>query len=446
MAVDTTLLMEAVDDVTRRHPSNTHFRFELTIYAGEELITPIRIDAITCSRDYESKFSDVMTIDALIGAGDLAYGLQPHRDTLMVDLFTVPVGDLGGGDSDRTIEYRRYRAVLLEKDAPSFTDPRPHSDNRSDLNQSMAKLQLQLIEETVYQLLMITIGRLYRKLSPMDALRAVLTEVKDWPTVGQNDRVRGVDVVPGYQTKVRETINIPPTRVSKVVDVLQYEEGGLYATGVGNYLQNRMWYVYPLFDITRASKESGVLTIYRIPPNRALGSEKTFAVDEDGGVDIIAAGTVEIIDAGRDKQLTMGNAVRMGNAHQLLSSGKAEDNRFTAERKENMYEVRGTPVDEEGLVNAQWSSTRSTSNPFPEYSRLAERNGQYMVVEWNHSVPDVLRPGMPVIFYSAVDGRLKRLQGTLCGVNHQYVPGREGVNVDFYVGRAYLKVFIERSQ
>lgn len=446
MAVDTTLLMEAVDDIASRHPRNTHYRFELTIYAGEELISPIRIDAITCNRDYENKFSDVLTIDALIGAGDLAYGLQPHRDTLMVDLFTVPVSDLGGGDSNKTIEYRRYRCVLLEKDAPSYTDSRPHASSRADLNQSMAKLQLQLIDETTYQMKMITIGRLYRKMAPMDALKAILTEVKDWPTVGQNDRIKGVDIVPGYQTQLRETINIPPTRVSKVVDVLQHEEGGLYAAGVGNYLQNRMWYVYPLFDITRASKEDGALTIYRIPPNRALGSEKTFALDEGGGVSIIAAGTVEVIDAGRDKQLNQGNAVRMGNANQLLSSGTTEDNRIIVERRENMYEVKGASVQEGELVNAQWSTKRTTSNPFPEYSRLAERQGQYMIVEWSHSNLDVLRPGMPVIFYAAVDNRLKRLQGTLCGINHQYVPGREGVNVDFYVGRAQLKLFIERSQ
>lgn len=437
--------MNALDDITDRHPGNTHYRFELTLHAGEEQVEPLRIETITNIRDYESKFSDVLTVDCLMGAGDLAYALQPHRDTLIADLFQIPVKDLGGGDANVPINYRRYRAVLLDKDSPAYTDSRPHASDRNDLNQHVAEVHLQLIEEAVYQLRMMTIGRIYRQMSPMDVLQTVLTEVKDWPKVNEEDRIQGVDIIPGFQTKKRETTIIPPTRVSKVVDVLQHDEGGLYATGVGNYLQDRLWYVYPLFDTTRADKEEGLLTIYRLPPNRAMGIERTFAIETNGAVDIIAGGSVEVIDAGRDQQLNHGNAMRLTNADQMLTAGEVKDNKFTANRRQNVFEVK-TPVGEDPLTNAQWSPRGASSNPFPEYSRLAERNGQYLVVEWNHSIPDVLRPGMPVVFYAPVDNVLKRIRGTLAGINHQYVPGKEGAAINYYAGRALLKIFVERTQ
>lgn len=445
MAVESTNILLEVAEVVESAPQGTHKRFEVMIKAGDAWVTPIIIHAITRHRDYVKGYSDSMFIDMLVPRGDFAYILEPNKDDLLVDIITYPTGDIAGGDIEDDIFANRYRGIILTKEDPNLDDARPHASNHSDLNQETIELQLQLMKENIHQLRMVTVGRTYRKVVPMDVLRALLTEASQAINVRDEERILGVDVADGYNTTVRESISIPHGKpLTHVVDVLQNEEGGLYGTGVGCYLQGNEWYVYPLFDLTRYEREDKTLTIVRVPPNKFAASERTWRVTDDQII-VIANSGIRVKDDGYSEQLSSGNGVRVTNANNLLSFGDVEDNKVVFKRKDNIYEFQGQELKHEGLTNTRWGEESATSNPFVHYTRMAFQRGQIVEVEWMHAETDYLYPGMPVRFYVAADDDLTEYQGILIGANNRYSAGRPGPIQDTFVNEATLLIFINRD-
>lgn len=444
MAVDSTNILLEVAKIIESAPQGTHKRFEIMIKAGDVWLTPIKIDAITRHRDYVKGYSDSLFLDIIMPCGDMAYLLEPHKENLIVDVFTYPVGDIAGGDVEDDVIVNRYRGILLTKKDPGLDDPRPHASSREDLNQEIMDVQLQLIKENAHQLRMVTVSRIYRKVTTMDVLTALLTEASQLIDVRDEERIQGVDVAPGYNQRQREVIVVKPTKLTRLVDLLQLEEGGLYGTGVGCYLQGTKWYVYPLFDLTRYINEDKTLSIVRVPPNRLAASERTWRVTDDQVIVIANAG-VRVKDDGFGNQLMDGNAVRVTNADQLLTFGNVEQNKVRMTRSDNLFEFQGQPLKHEGLTNTQWAEEGATTNPFTHYSRMAFQKGQVVEVDWLHAETDLLYPGMPLRFYVASNDELDEYQGILLGANNRYTSGRSGAIQDYFVNEAKLLIFITRE-
>mgnify|MGYP001368206312 CR=1 FL=1 len=446
MAVDITNIMLEVQQVATQGPIRNSFRFDVFIKVEDRWIKPLRTDVITHQRDYVKGYSPLIYLDVFLGRGDYAYLIEPNKDKLIVDVIRHPVADIGGGDVDEVVTVKRYRALLLTKDDPGLGDARPHASNIDDLNQEIMDVQFQLIEENIYQLMMVTVGRTYRKNIPMDVLRALLTDASTNIDVTDEEAITGVDVVDGYNPKVRDAIIVPHgTPLVDVVTHLQENEGGLYSTGVGCFLQHNKWYVYPLFDLNRIERETRTLTVIRVPPNRFAASERTWRISANQIV-VIANNEVKTRDLGIIDQMSSGNAVRVTNADNLLSFTETQNNRSSFNRRENMLEFQTHELQGDGLTNARWGSERATGNPFKVFSRLASQGGQFVEVTWLHANTDYLYPGMPVRFYVASNDQLQEYHGTLLGANDRYVPGKPGPIQDYYVNEARLLLFVNRIQ
>lgn len=428
-----------------RSPRRTSFRFDVHIRVGDEWIKPIRTDVISKQRDYLSGYADAIFLDVFMGCGDYAYVLEPNRDNFFVDVIRYPVADMGKGDVDEEIDVKRYRGMLLTKDDPGLSDARPHASNRDDLNQEVMDVQIQLIEENVHQLRMVTVGRTYRKTVPMDAIRSLMTDASQLIDVSDEEAVTGVDIVDGYNETVREALIVPPMKLINLVSHIQNKEGGLYSTGAGCYLQRNKWYIFPLFDLNRIEREERTLTVLRVPPNRYTGSEKTWRLTEKQII-VIANNEIKVRDLGFNEQMSSGNAVRSTNAHNLLSFGDTADNRININRKQNLHEFKSHDLQGDGLTNTQWSNEGATGNPFKLYSKLASQGGQFVEVSWMHANTEYLYPGMPVRLYVASNDQLEEYHGTLLGANDRYVPGRPGPVPDYYVNEARLLLFVNRRR
>lgn len=446
MAVDSTLLLREVDAIVNTGQGVSHYRLTTVIKAGTEWVVPTRLDLYSLERDYEGSYGDTLVLEMLLGLGTYAYRIYPNRDSLFVDITATPLYENTATQrSDIPTRVRRYRAILMDQDNPGLVGRSPQASSEQDLNMTgPKKLTLQLVDEGLYQSRMITVGRLYRKSTPMNALRSLLTETTQLVDGKDQQQILGVNAVEGHNTVVRDHVIIPHgTPLFRVPSLLQEQEGGLYATGIGCYLQNRYWHLFPLYNTKRFDQSSYTLTILNVPPNRYYGAERTYR-RTDRQVVIVTAGNMSAQDDGRYQQLNEGNAVRFTDARRLLTFGESQNNKTQLHRRENVFEFEGPTMDG-GLSNARWGEQRATANPFPHYTQMAQRSGRYMMVEWLHGDSSLLVPGMPVKFMTAADDKLKVFYGVLLGIHEQRVPSEPGVDSKQYPASLRLKVFLTRA-
>lgn len=447
MAVDSTLLMREVSSILESGQGVSHYHVECVIKAGDEWITPTRLDLYSLERDYEHGYGDVLVLEMIMGLGTYAYKLFPKRDQLWVDITSTPLYENSDAQrSDIPRRQRRYRAILMDQENPGLVGRMPQASSEDDLNLTAPKkVEMQLVDEGLYQSRMITVGRLYRKATPMHALKSLFTETTALVDGRNQQQIKGVEIVDGFNQTQRDHVIIPHgTPLFHVPDLLQTDQGGLYAAGIGCYLQNQQWWVFPPYNTQRFTKARRTLTVLNIPPNRYYGAERTYRAT-DRQVIIVAAGDMSTNDDGRYQQLNDGNAVRFTDARRLLVYGDTDNNKTQLRRQDNVFEFEGPQMDG-GLSNARWSKERASANPFPHYTRMAKRNGRYMTVEWLHGDASLLEPGMPVKFLTAAENALQTFYGVLLGVHEQRIPSEQGVNTRRYPASVRLKVFITREE
>ncbi len=447
MGVDATLLMREVQAIADKGDGLQHYRLTCRIRAGNHWMSPMRLTHFSLERDYESANGDGVSLELQMGRGEYTYRIVPNRDELWVDLTATPLyenSDIQRGDKGSNT--RRYRAILVDQEDDAVTGRSPQAGSEEDLNRSSPKVvHLQLMDEGFYQSRMVSVGRNYRKIPPAQALRSLLTETRSLVTGKDQQKIRGADLVEGFNTKPREQIVIPHgTPLLKVPKLLQEEEGGIYPTGLGCYLQDGLWYIYPLYNLERHKKDPRVLTVLNVPPNRYHGAERTFRKTKNQVV-VVATGNMAGYDTGLYGQLNEGNAMRFMDADQLLNPVEHGDNKAIARRQDNMFEFEGAKL-KSGFSNARWAPERATSNPFKYYSKLAHRKGRYVLVQWQHGDSSLLYPGMPVKFLTNANNELKTLHGVLVGVHEQRMAQEPGPVNSRYPAIITLKLFLEREE
>lgn len=444
MAVDNTLLLREVDSIIENGDGIRHSKIECTLRVGSEWITPTRTTIYTIERDYEDSYGDISILEVLIGLGDYAYKIVPKQDNILVDLTITPY--YRGTDKVQDTKRRtvRYRGIMMEQENPGLVGKLPYSGSRENMNiAGHRNVQFQLINEALFQVRMNTIGGLYRNVIPATLLKSVLTDTNRFIDSNKQQQIFGVDMVGGFNNTPRQHIIIPHgTPLIKLSRLLQFDQGGIYGAGIGCYLQDGYWYVFPTHDTTRWNKNPYALTVLNVPSNRYFAAERTYRYTQHQ-VSIVVAGDSDSQDNGLYKQLNEGNGYRFTNTNNLLTMGTTEQNKTTLSRKDNLYEFEGYSM-EMGKKNIQWGKEGATSNPFKYYSELAKRNGRYISVQWLHGDASLLYPGMPVKYMSTVNGALATFYGVLLGVQEQRIPKEGGVVSEHFASAVQLKLFLAR--
>lgn len=451
MSVDSTLLMREVDRVTQEGNSYSNYRNEIKILANKKWITPVRLDYLSLDRDFSSgQLGDIRRVEFLMNYGDFAIDILPFRDNLQVDLSYIPlIENTSSREVDNRTDVKRYRAILdlSGNENPELSNKNSQVKSREAMNQiGMIKVQLQLVDELVYKLMMVTCGTTYRKSTTINALLAIYTQYATLIGGTDQERLTAINVVDGASTDVRQQITIPDGMLLKdVPDFLQNKEGGVYATGLGRYVMNQTLYVYPLFDTTRYGKNAKVLNLINVPNDRYQGAEKTFK-DTSRHITVLATGNATSLDQGLSDRIQNGNGLRFADARKMFTDFTIEkDNKVLVDRATNLFEVTMEAL-ETGVNNIRWAKDRLTSNPFKQYTELARKQGLPITVEWTHGDPDLLYPGMPVKFQTISDNRVKTYHGVLLGVSDRRTATDAGSVVNRHASKVTLGVFVNRFE
>lgn len=446
MSTDNTLINREMEAV-RASGTGAHYLIKAQLLVNKKWVAPLKLDLYNVERDYERGYADIRTLSFMMLLGTYTFDVIPYRNDVQVDVTYVPVGENGGGQrSNARAITRRFKALVMDpSDAAMSTNVSTQATRDQLDNQPPKQVELQLVEECVYDLAMRSIGATYRDMTAHEVLMRVLNDTLSYMDAKDEKRILSVNTIGTPNTEKRKQIPIRHgKKVGEVATLLQEKEGGVFSAGLGCYLQNQHWYVYPLYDTSHASKQNRSVTIYCVPGDRFDGSERTYRETENRLV-ILASGDAASLTTTANNNVQSGNGVRFLDARSLLNGFAVNNgNRLLVDKASHLFEMAAKQITD-GVNNIQWSGKGISSNPFVHYSALARMNGQIVTVQWRHGDAELLNPGDLVDFYAIAEGKINRYKGVLLGTQESRQAAEPGLVVTRHHGVVSLKLFVENQ-
>jgi hypothetical protein len=191
---------------------------------------------------------------------------------------------------------------------------------------------------------------------------------------------------------------------------------GVYGNGLGSYLSNGMWYIYPLHNVKRYNDDTKRMTIINVPPNEMVGNYNSYFVDDGGELYVYATGDTKHIDSSDRKLSRVGTGFRTVNSNNLLDHFiKNDKGVLQIPKGQNLINVNFD--DREGYHENISTKRPVSGNRFEEASKIIAGFTNTVIVNWEYSNVDLLYPGMPVRFIYKYNGKPKILLGVLAGTH-----------------------------
>lgn len=412
MEFEKSALWREVQQITQQEQP-VHGYWTAEIHAGGKTIPGMKVLSVDDVEDLLEDFSTTMVLRMAISAGVFATEVYPYKSNLEITVYRNSIGEVQTDTNfDKPRLSERYVATLYDRGSPML-DTRgqmPPTATMLDLT-SIEVCDFQLVSKSVEQLRMHSVGGKYRTSTAEDLIKGLIaSEARMLDLDG--DRIPDkVTMVTPSNTAVREHFDIPqPTRLVDVPAVIQSKCGGIYSTGLGYFLKDDVWYLWPAFDTTRFETTEYTLTIIVVPDNKMPGSERTYRLDGTNLV-VMVTGETKFKDDSEVMQLNYGNGVRAGDATTVLGNfATVSDNKAVASRGASTNEFVGQQRPN-GNNNVQASDVLITANSYELSSTLARRQGSHYDFLWENSNPKLLRPGMPVRILYLDGDRIKMVDG-----------------------------------
>lgn len=442
MAIADDLVYKGVVEEILKEPKLAHYTVEYALEAGDVLLRPYRLQYYDVNRDFQTGYSDEIMVTLSISVADYYTFVEPNHETLFFDLTFIPIGETSDVISlDNPVRRTRFKAIGNAKQdrdlqgAPSYSDAT-----------SMMDVVFQLIPLPVYELRSTMVGGIFHDSRPIDVLRTLLGHYSRGLNLPNDIRVLGVEFIPPNNDMIRDNVIIPHGRVYlyDLAGYLQKYCGGIYNQGIGVYFHNQRWFIYPLFDNTLYDRSEYTLDVFVLPPTRMPFNDRTFQL-KDRRLQILAGSQISQVAPSNLMYLSRGNGVRFTNASRFF---------------EQYADVKGTKVvtdvnsrlaeftfrtRKEDHQHVPFSENMFTDNVAVEMSKLSQNVGETVNIRWDHSRPDLLRPGMPVklIYGTGTDKGFQTRTGQLLGVQIGIQPAAPGPTTTRYIASCMLTIFIE---
>lgn len=447
MALEDTGLQLEVRKIVASGAKPVHSQWQSRILVGDEIVTPLKVLSIDVERLYDQQYSDRVFLEVAMGLGTYNRRVFPYRQSLEVVLTELPLSEIGDVELEvEPIRTYTYRGVLLEESSDSMQNNTQGLHNEETANlMDIKRVRFQLVDKALEQVRTIGVGGMYRREVPANVLRQILTRYSNQVEMDEDERILGVDMVAPDNTDIREHIEIPHgTPLVELPFLLQEEQGGIYSTGLGFYLQEGLWYVYPEYRTDRFGSTPKGLTVINVPPNRYPEMERTYRTTANQVV-VLCTGEVIHRDGSDRLQDNLGNGVRFTDSRNVIESfSTTENNKTTVRRGKNNHEYvafgKKTGIDFTPVIKESVSS-----NPFSQASKLARRKGATIQLKWENSQWGLLYPGMPVRFLYYQDNLVHEAEGVLLQAHHYIESNKPGLVMGRHVCNSALTIFVEND-
>jgi len=445
MDIEKSSLWREVQGVLSGGSKPVHQTWSVRIFAGGDTIIPFKIVSVDIDRDYLNNYTDFILVDVRVPLGTYAKRLYPHLANVEIELKRVNIGETSdAAQLNDAVEVERYTAIMIDTGNPIIENGVGNTTSEEDLNRiEILTVKFQLLNKVLEQIRVIPVGGIRRNMTGEDVVKSVLTQASQLADVDTSRKIKGVRMVPASNQQKRSAVILPHNlEMVNVPHHVHYHCGGLYNSGLGYYLQDDYWHVFPAFDNTRFNEGGTTLTIINLPPRRLPGVERTYRKDGDNLV-VLATGDSNFRDVSNTMQLNAGNGVRFADATSLLDSfATVANNKAQAARGRSNTEII-TDKRPNGINYTPTAARSINANPYVEYSALAARQGSGINLVWENADHTLLYPGMPVRVMYLDGAEIKELYGVLLGA-HLYASLRDvGVTSERFVNNLTLSVFVK---
>lgn len=261
--------------------------------------------------------------------------------------------------------------------------------------------------------------------------------------------VDGIDMVKADNQEIQRHIIIPQnTLLTSVPSFCQEKMNGVYSTGIGTYLQShqgkRYWFVYPLYNTQRFNENVKKAIFYVVSSKRFPGVERTYR--ESGDTIFITITTDKSYsDNAETDQMNQGSGFRMADARAFLKKpiAVAEEGPIGVRNKLNFEVAFKQRAD--NLNFAPLTAKKISSNPFPEFSKISQRNGGRVDLTWNNSNPSMIYPGMPCKYIYMEGDKMVQKEGVILFCHTVVQLQGQGVLAKTHATASKLTLFVQQS-
>lgn len=389
------------------------------IVGQNKTYVPLQVIAINIRCDFVKAYTDEFTCTLLIPLGKYARLIYPNRTNLEITLSKTPLRESSDDARyDAELESERYSAILIDGDkSPTVGQGRETNDEDNLDLMDMLPVSFQLTNKAMEKLRMVSVGGIFRNTTVKDAIRSLLTKQSQDIKVDNKRVLEGVDIVEPKNVSKRDHILLP--QGIKIFDVCDYihKNIGIYNAGVGSYIRNKIWYVFPLYDTTRFNECKQTLSLLILPRNKFPQLERTYKKKGNSLTILITSETGFRDDSGT-QYLNYGNGARFADANKFMEGfNETKDNATLVARAKNVneFKIEDRP-DKVNLINV--TQNKITANPYYEYSKIIGRKGGVFKTIWENSDPSLLIPGMVSRISYYDEGEVKEIYATLLGAEH----------------------------
>lgn len=369
------------------------------------------------TKDFELGFTDNAVIEIKVLKRFYIESIYPVRDKLKLRLDAEQVSEKQNGiritNPKRTS--RLYRAILVDpvdygNDTKSASTPDSNTDVNAD--KELISVKIQLVELAIEQLMRMTFGGNFHG-KPGEVGKAMLTESFSHLDVSEGAKMSGVDM---YQIDNKEeAFDIVVPHGTKLTDLPRYiqdNRSGIYNYGIGSYVMEDIWYIYPLYKYDRYKDDETKLTISVIPKGKMMDNMRTYHV-YNREVNVLCGGEVSSKDSSQVVKTNTGDGVTYYDSNKVKHDAvqKEGDKVYinpSDAKKQIMGQSRGDNLDTAPIQQDKLNTSLAKA-----MTSVAQKSGQIMSFVWEYANPHLLTPGMAtkVVYYK--DNVRYEVMGTL---------------------------------
>lgn len=419
------------------------------IHTELEDLAVLKIVAVDTVRDYTKHIGDYIHIECMIGLGDYVAKIYPHRHNLEYSLKLITLDATTQKDPLTDTAIYRYKAIFLPNDNPPVSSSELQKFSLESLNKSdFVTIKLQLMDRSLEPLRIKTVSGVYRHTSQKTLLQSLLVGESNKVLVDGKPSIDGIDIAEPDNTKLSQHVMIKDgTLLTELPSYLQEHMGGVYTSGIGNYLQTyrgkKLWFVYPIFDPRRFNNLVSRCIFYSVPEERFPELDRTYEVN-GSVIKIISNSTKRYQDTAETELMNKGSGFRMANANAFMKKpANVTDEGIEASRVRLNYEVVNKSRTD-GLNYAPVSQ-RISSNPFTEYSKVILRDVGRVDITWQYANPNLLYPGMPCKYCYLEDDKVIELIGQIAHVHSFLQLQGRGLESKIYRSQCVVTLLVTKA-
>lgn len=444
-----TLLYDAVQKIVTRQ-GQLRYMHKVTFATANGNIDALAVVEKYSTADYATSFCEEVSIRVTMSVYNYRRYLYQNRDNLRAIVQKIPIDPVSDIPQPQAgVDVRVYRAFLVDNEDPAITRGSPMtSGTYVDGKDDMRYFTVQLVDQVAEYASVRQGGGVFRFTKTEDILKSFILSSAKTEEGDQGVFLKALDVVPpdvGESNKLDQVLIPHDQLLIEVPGFLQENKGGLYNHGLGSFILNGTWYVYPLYNTQRFKTAQRRMVLYQVSTNVIPVADKTYTWD-GSTLTVVCSGSAKIQDISVSGTFQGGTGTRFTRASEFLSEATTDEgNQGQINRSKTMAEFQ-TSQRADGFNIGKFSDTPITDNVPNELSKIAARSGQIMVTTWQNSDTSYLFPGMPIRVYQDIGGKVTCRDGVVLQVDEQWALERPGLNGKTMVSTAGLVIFLSKEE